>query len=223
MPGNARRPGNSRLFSLFVPHAITQAKPIVQSGSPPVCIPSSGDLPAYARRSVRYNWAMAAPHNVYLGLGTNLGDRPGNLRLALEKLRACATVEKVSSCYETRPVGYEDQPDFLNLTCFVTTALSPLQLLRSLKDIEQQMGRQAGFRNAPRLIDIDILLFDDLVVDSPELAIPHPRMNNRAFVLAPLADIAPEIVHPILKLTVREMLEKVDKRGITSYELRIAN
>jgi 2-amino-4-hydroxy-6-hydroxymethyldihydropteridine diphosphokinase len=161
---------------------------------------------------------MGASHKVYLALGTNLGDRPGNLRQALQKLRACANVEQVSRCYETKPVGYEDQPDFLNLTCCITTELAPLQLLRSLRDIEQQMGRQASFRNAPRPIDIDILLFDDLVVDFPELTIPHPRMSERAFVLAPLADIAPEIVHPILKLTVREMLGRVDRHGITNYQ-----
>ena len=166
---------------------------------------------------------MRVLHKVYLALGTNLGDRPGNLRQALERLRASAAVEQVSQCYETKPVGYEDQPDFLNLTCFITTALSPLQLLRNLKGIEEEMGRRPSFRNAPRPIDIDILFFDDLVVSSPELTIPHPRMNERAFVLAPLADIAPEIVHPILKLTVREMLERVDRRGITNYELRITN
>ena len=166
---------------------------------------------------------MGASHNVYLALGTNLGDRPGNLTRALQSLRACATVEQVSRCYETKPVGYEDQPDFLNLTCFVTTALSPLQLLQNLKDIEQKMGRRASVRNAPRPIDIDILFFDDLVVNSTELTIPHPRMNERAFVLVPLADIASEILHPILKLSVREMLERVDRRGITNYELRITN
>jgi 2-amino-4-hydroxy-6-hydroxymethyldihydropteridine diphosphokinase len=186
-------------------------------------INTGGDPLTYGRGSVRYNGAMGASHNVYLALGTNLGDRPDNLKEALQKLRACATVEKVSPCYETKPVGYEEQLDFLNLTCLVTTALSPLQLLRDLKDIEQQMGRRASFRNAPRPIDIDILLFDDLVFNSPELTIPHPRMNERAFVLVPLADIAPDIVHPVLHITVREMLESVDRQGITDCELQITD
>jgi 2-amino-4-hydroxy-6-hydroxymethyldihydropteridine diphosphokinase len=160
-------------------------------------------------------------HNVYLGLGTNLGDRRGNLSEALQRLQSLGTIEKVSRCYETKPVGYEEQPDFLNLTCLVTTALSPSQLLHCLKDIEQQMGRETSFRNAPRPIDLDILLFDDLLINSTELTIPHPRMSERAFVLVPLADIAPEIVHPILHLTIREMLERIDCRGVTGYELPI--
>ena len=166
---------------------------------------------------------MGELHKVYLALGTNLGDRPGNLTRALQSLRACATLEQVSRCYETKPVGYEDQPDFLNLTCYITTTLLPIQLLRNLKAIELQMGRCASFRNAPRPIDIDILFFDGLVVNSTELTIPHPRMSERAFVLVPLADIAAEIVHPVLHLTVREILERVDRKGITNYERRITN
>lgn len=166
---------------------------------------------------------MHALHKVYLGLGTNLGDRPSNLSQALQKLRGCAIVEHVSRCYETKPVGYKDQPDFLNLTCCVATVLPPLPLLQNLKDIERQMGRRASFRDAPRLIDIDILFFDDLAVNSPELTIPHPRISERAFVLAPLADIAPELLHPVLNLTVREMLQQVNREGITNYDLRITN
>jgi GTP cyclohydrolase IV len=162
-------------------------------------------------------------HNVYLGLGTNLGDRRANLSQALQRLQSFGTVEKVSRCYETKPVGYEEQPDFLNLTCLVTTAMSPSQLLHSLKEIERQMGRKANFRNAPRPMDLDILFFDNLVVDTAELTIPHPRMHERAFVLVPLADIAPDIVHPALRLTVREMLERVDRQGITNCELPIAD
>jgi 2-amino-4-hydroxy-6-hydroxymethyldihydropteridine diphosphokinase len=175
----------------------------------------------YDRGSCVYNEAMCASHTVYLGLGTNLGDRPGNLGQAMEKLRGCCTIEQVSQCYETKPVGYEDQPDFLNLTCCVATVLPPFPLLQNLKDIEQQMGRRASFRNAPRVIDIDMLFFDDLIMDSPELTIPHPRMSERAFVLVPLADIAPELVHPVLHLTIREILQKVDCTGITNYDLRI--
>jgi 2-amino-4-hydroxy-6-hydroxymethyldihydropteridine diphosphokinase len=161
--------------------------------------------------------AMSELHRVYLALGANLGDRLGQLREALNHLRAFSGIEKISPCYETKPVGYQDQPDFLNLTCLIATELSPDKLLKKAKDIEKRMGRQASFRNAPRPIDIDILLFDDLVLDSPDLVIPHPRMNERAFVLAPLADIAPEIVHPDLHLTVREMLERVNRSEIQLF------
>ncbi|MCL4370331.1 MAG: 2-amino-4-hydroxy-6-hydroxymethyldihydropteridine diphosphokinase, partial [Chloroflexi bacterium] len=113
-------------------------------------------------------------HRVYLALGANLGDRQGNLLQALQRIRATASIEKVSSCYETKPVGYAQQPDFLNMACLITTDSSPSELLRFLKQIEKQMGRQANFRNAPRPIDIDILFYDDVVLESPELTIPHP-------------------------------------------------
>ncbi len=160
---------------------------------------------------------MAERHEVYLSLGANLGDRLDQLRQALNHLRAWGSVEKTSPCYETKPVGFMDQPDFLNLACLFTTQLSPDDLLKNLKLIEQQMGRQFSFRNAPRPIDIDILLFDDLVLDSVELTIPHARMSERAFVLAPLADIAPEAIHPVLRRTVRELLERADLQGIQPF------
>jgi 2-amino-4-hydroxy-6-hydroxymethyldihydropteridine diphosphokinase len=160
---------------------------------------------------------MGAMHEVYLSLGANLGDRLDQLRQALRRLHSWGSVEKVSPCYETKPVGYKDQPDFLNLACLFTTELLPHELLKNLKLAEQQMGRQPGFRNAPRPIDIDILLFDDLVLDSPELIIPHPRMSERAFVLAPLADIAPEMIHPVFHLAVGEMLQRADRQGIKPF------
>ena len=145
---------------------------------------------------------MDEQHLVYLGLGANLGDRQGNLVQAIQSIRSSASVESISSFYETKPVGYLDQPDFLNTTCLITTDLSPLELLHFLKQIERQMGRQASFRNAPRPIDIDILLYDEVVLDSPDLIIPHPRMAERAFVLVPLAEIAPTVVHPVLNLSI---------------------
>ena len=147
---------------------------------------------------------MAELHRVYLALGGNLGDRQGNLLQALQLIRARAFIEEVSPCYETKPVGHLEQPDFFNMTCLVTTDLSPQDLLFFLKQIERQMGRQTSFRNAPRPIDLDILLYDDLILESPELTIPHPRMSERAFVLVPLAEIAANVVHPVLKLTVTD-------------------
>jgi 2-amino-4-hydroxy-6-hydroxymethyldihydropteridine diphosphokinase len=166
---------------------------------------------------------MGEMHRVYLALGANLGDRLDQLREALNHIRAFSGIRKISPCYETKPVGYPNQPDFLNLTCLISTELSPDELLKKAKDIEKQMGRQPSFRNAPRPIDIDILLFDDLILDSPDLVIPHPRMNERAFVLAPLADIAPEIIHPNLHLTVREMLDCVDRSEIQLFSPDLSN
>ena len=160
---------------------------------------------------------MGGKHEAYLSLGANLGDRLDQLRQALDRIRSCGSVEKISRCYETKPVGYLDQPDFLNLACLLITELTPPELLKKLKLFEEQMGRQPSFRNAPRPIDIDILLFDDLIIDSPDLAIPHPRMSERAFVLVPLADIAPEAIHPILRIPVSEMLGQADRRGIKPF------
>lgn len=153
-------------------------------------------------------------HTIYLGLGANLGDRQNNLAQALQLLRQRLEIEQISTCYETTPVGYLDQPDFINIACRTTTELGPLDLLRFVKRVEQRMGRLASFRNAPRPIDIDILFYDDLVMRTAELTIPHPRMDDRAFVLQPLAEIAPGLRHPVRGQTIAEMLENVDRAGI---------
>jgi 2-amino-4-hydroxy-6-hydroxymethyldihydropteridine diphosphokinase len=145
---------------------------------------------------------------VYLGLGANLGDRAANIREALEQLGDQVGVERVSSLYETAPVGYSEQSDFLNAVCKGTTALSPEELFNFVKDIERAMGRTVGFRNGPRLIDIDILLYDDRVLETKRLVIPHVAMHERAFVLVPLAEIDPEVAHPALDVTVRELLTR---------------
>ena len=166
---------------------------------------------------------MGELHRVYLALGANIGDRQSKLLQALQLIRAQANIEVVSSCYETKPVGYSAQPDFLNMACLVTTDLSPQDLLFFLKQIERQMGRQTSFRNAPRPIDIDILFYDDVILDSVELTIPHPRISERAFVLVPLIEIAPEVIHPVLGLTVSELFQRADKAGVSSapFDLQV--
>jgi len=156
---------------------------------------------------------------VYIGVGSNLGDRYENLERALELLSAKALLQQVSSVYETEPVGYSQQPPYLNLVCRVDTELSPQQLLGKLKEIEHEMGRKASFRNAPRVIDLDILLYDEIVVDSDELTIPHPGLTERAFVLVPLDEIAPELVHPAKKKTISQLLSALsDKSGAIKYD-----
>jgi 2-amino-4-hydroxy-6-hydroxymethyldihydropteridine diphosphokinase len=160
---------------------------------------------------------MGELHQVYLSFGANLGDRLGNLEQALWNISAYGTIDKISACYETKPVGYAEQPDFLNFACRMETPLSPQDLLRNIKYIEEQMGRQASFRNAPRPIDIDILLSEDIVMNTADLAIPHPRMLERAFVLAPLADIAPEIVPPGQSYSISELLQQTDRKGIQRF------
>lgn len=150
----------------------------------------------------------------YLGLGTNLGDRLMNLGQAIQSLSAVVTVLRSSRVYETLPVGFADQPKFLNQVAEIETELTPQDLLETVKHIELQMGRQKTFRDGPRLIDIDILFYGDRVIDLPNLTIPHPRLSTRAFVLAPLAELAPSLKHPVLGKTVVKMLEQVSQNGI---------
>ena len=138
-----------------------------------------------------------ASHTAYLSLGSNLGDREANLRAAIAALAdAGARVVKISSLYETEPVDYLDQPWFLNCAVEAETELPPLDLLHALGGIEARLGSQKEFAKGPRLLDMDILLYGDESIASPELQIPHPRMLQRNFVLAPLAEIAPKLQHP---------------------------
>jgi 2-amino-4-hydroxy-6-hydroxymethyldihydropteridine diphosphokinase len=157
---------------------------------------------------------------VYLALGSNLGDRPANLRAALEALPPEVRLMDESPVYETPPWGYADQPAFLNMAVKAETGLAPRELLAYLKGIEIRLGRTPTFRNGPRQIDIDILFLDDLVLDEDGLIIPHPRLHERAFVLVPLADVAAQVVHPVLKKSVLELLAKVDPGGIRRYSAR---
>ena len=144
---------------------------------------------------------------VYLSLGSNVGDRMANLDMAIAALSASgAQVQRVSSIYETEPVDYLDQAWFLNCVVAGKTELSALELLRGLRGIETGMGSKKLIAKGPRLIDIDILLYGEKMIDSPELQVPHPRMTQRRFVLAPLDEIAPELRHPLWRGTVRELL-----------------
>jgi 2-amino-4-hydroxy-6-hydroxymethyldihydropteridine diphosphokinase len=144
-------------------------------------------------------------HRVYLALGSNLGERDANLKAALVALQPDVRIDRVSSVYDTAPQLVEDQPRFHNIVCSGRTQLDLLALLRLVKRIERELGRVAGPRYGPRLIDIDILLYDDLILDTPELTLPHPRMPERAFVLVPLAEIAPNLRHPALQANIASL------------------
>jgi 2-amino-4-hydroxy-6-hydroxymethyldihydropteridine diphosphokinase len=150
-----------------------------------------------------------------IALGSNLesrfGDRRANVWEAVERIRELGEVKAVSSVYDTEPVGYVDQPRFLNAAMLLKTSLEPVELMRSLLEIEQKMGRErsGAVAKGPRVIDLDLLLYGQAVMNTTELTLPHPEMMERRFVLEPLAEIAPEMVHPVLGLTVREMLARV--------------
>ena len=143
----------------------------------------------------------------YLSLGSNVGDREKYIRGAIERLAALGRVTSISSFYETEPVEFTPQAWFLNCALALETDKTPAQLMASLLKIEQDMGRRRTQAKGPRTIDLDILLFGDAVIDSAELMIPHPAMQQRRFVLEPLAEIAAAVRHPVLKMTVRELLD----------------
>ncbi len=161
---------------------------------------------------------MIMEHIIYLALGSNMGNRPANLKAAIDNLSPQMAVKKKSTVYETPPWGYADQPAFLNQVVQAETYMQPESLLHHLKRLEAALGRTPSFHNGPRLIDIDILFFDDMILDSAALKLPHPRLHERAFVLVPLAELAPDLVHPVLNKSMRDLLRKADRSGIRKYK-----
>lgn len=158
------------------------------------------------------------PTRVILALGSNLGDRCANLRKAREEISAQVSIDKTSSIYETPPWGYIEQPVFLNQVLSGFTSLNPTELLDFLKAIEKKMGRVKNFKNGPRLVDIDILVFGEQIVNTETLVIPHPRMLERGFVMLPLSEIEPELIIPGTNESVVDLLKNVDQEGIFKFD-----
>ncbi len=163
---------------------------------------------------------MSDAVTVYLGLGSNLGNRQENLDQALKLLAQRMRLGKVSSIYDTEPIGNVNQPRFLNMACEAFTRLSPEGLLALVKGIEQKMGRYSR-SGEPRIIDIDVLLFGDKVVNTRDLIIPHPQIAERSFVLVPLSEIAPDVVHPVTKKTIKEMNQVIKEvQGVLKLDAK---
>ena len=157
-------------------------------------------------------------HRVFLGIGSNLDDRKENLQKAIAGLQRNLQINQISKIYETQPWGFADQPAFLNQVLSAETEFAPFELLTEIKAIEKEVGRTPTFRYGPRLIDIDILFFDDLILNEENLTIPHPMLAERAFVLVPLDEIAPQFIHPLLQQTIHELVRKVDQNGIMLFD-----
>ncbi len=157
-------------------------------------------------------------HIVYLALGSNLDNRLANLKEAVASLPPQMDVKAKSHIYETPPWGYEDQPKFLNQALKVQTYLEPEPLLKHIKRLEIALGRKASFQHGPRLIDMDILFYDEIILNTPALTLPHPRLHERGFVLLPMMDIAPDLIHPLMHRSIREMVASANLGGIRQFE-----
>lgn len=160
----------------------------------------------YAAVEIERSW-----HKAYIGVGANLGDKEENIKEAIEKinLSGLTKVIKVANMYETKPVGYLEQNDFLNTVLEIKTLLAPRELIKFLLKIEKELKRERVIKWGPRTIDLDILLYDDLVTDFEEAIIPHPRMHERMFVLKPLSDLAPYLMHPVLNKRIYQLVEEI--------------
>lgn len=160
------------------------------------------------------------PNTAYIGLGSNLGDRVAYLRSGVNAIQHLGDSMSVSSVYESEPfgVGDEQQPMYLNMVVSIETKLAPEQLLWELLDIEQVNGRVRVRRNEARTLDLDVLMFGDEILDTPDLTVPHPRMHERAFVMLPLAEIAPHLVHPVLQRTMSEIAAGLSCQGVRRIE-----
>ena len=158
-------------------------------------------------------------HRVYIGLGSNLGDRVAHLREAVHRLGAIITIERVSQLYVAAPLGYVRDDAYINAALHGATTMTPIDLLGMLQQIEVAMGRRPGVQFGPRPIDLDLLFFDSIQMETYKLTIPHPRLAERAFVLKPLADIAPDFMHPVLYYTMSQLLaDAEDAEQVKLYD-----
>ncbi|MBI2541443.1 2-amino-4-hydroxy-6-hydroxymethyldihydropteridine diphosphokinase [Candidatus Woesearchaeota archaeon] len=147
--------------------------------------------------------------DVFVGIGSNIGHKEENIRKAVDLIKEKCKILKKSSLYETEPVGYREQDWFLNCAIEIETKLEPLELLEFLQSIEKKMGRIKKIKNGPRIIDMDILFYDNLFINEKNLIIPHPRLHERLFVLEPLKEIAPYFVHPVLNRKIKELYKEL--------------
>lgn len=155
---------------------------------------------------------MDSEHSVYIGVGSNVGERAANCRRAIAALAACedCVLDGQSPLYETEPVDLEDQPWFVNAVVRIRTVSGPEVLFGKLKALERALGRKPGGpKSGPRVLDLDILFYDDMALETPELQIPHPRLHERRFVLQPLCALAPDLVHPVLGKSAHSLLEEL--------------
>ena len=181
-------------------------------------VPQIARFPRYPVQYDNGKRPFGEPEPVFVALGSNLGDRAENLRMALARIGDSESIAAVSSVYETEPWGVPDeQPAYLNQVCELRTATPATDLMNLLLRIEADLGRKRTFQNEARPLDLDILFYGERVIDIPGLQIPHPRLHQRAFVLTPLAEIAPELIHPILGATPGDLLRDVDATGVRPY------